>query len=167
MEMFRLLKKELGLHGYDVSDIFGNMPKNNNSLLPSLPQEYLLWVQVARPTIGGKPRTFLDTPFWEKIYKDEYPFKMIIGGRQIRKSTYLSDVIACDATSHPGSQLCYITHDQLSMNSFSKQRLQIETFGQNPILSKFPRHRLGNISEISLKNGRRYTVTLITISTGM
>lgn len=123
-----------------------------NKSLPQLPQEFLKWVYAARPVICGKTRTFLDSPFWEEIYRDDSAIKMIIGGRQTRKSSYFCDLIAHAATTNPGTQTCYVTFDQPSMNSFSKQRLQIETFGQSLLLSKFPRNRLGNIGEISLKN---------------
>lgn len=127
--------------------------KNYNKSLPELSTNHLMWISQARPIVDGKPRDFVSTPFWEDVYNDTHSFKMIIGGRQIYKSTYITDVLACEATSTPGVQVSYVTFDQFSQNSFSKQKLQIGTFSQNPILSKFPRHKLGNIGEISLKNG--------------
>ncbi len=121
--------------------------------LAKLPQNYLEWIKVARPIVEGRKRNFLAAPFWKEIYNDNHAVKMIIGGRQIFKSTYITDVLACEATSAPGVQVCYVTFDQFSQTSFSRQKLQIGTFNQNPILSKFPRHKLGNVGEISLKNG--------------
>lgn len=126
--------------------------KNLNKSLPDLSKNYLEWISQARPIVEGKPRDFVATPFWVDIYNDTHSFKMIVGGRQIYKSTYTTDVLACEATSAPGVQVCYVTFDQPSQNSFSKQKLQIGTFSQNPVLSKFPRNKLGNIGEISLKN---------------
>ena len=110
------------------------------------------WVKQARPVVEGKIRSFLAFPFWEEIYGDHYSFKMILGGRQTFKSTYVTDLLACEATSIPGSQVCYVTFSQSSQTAFSRQKLQIGTFSQNDILKQFPRHKLGNVGEISLKN---------------
>ena len=120
--------------------------------LPSLPSNLLEWVGQARPIVERRPRNFLAVPFWEEIYKDDFACKMILGGRQTYKSTYVTDLLACDATSVPGSQVCYVSFSQQSQSAFSKQKLQIGTFSQNPILGQFPRSKLGNVGEISLKN---------------
>ena len=77
---------------------------------------------------------------------------MIVGGRQAFKSTYITDLLVCEATSIPGSQVCYVTFSQSSQTAFSRQKLQIGTFSQNDILKQFPRYKLGNVGEISLKN---------------
>ncbi len=126
---------------------------NLKNKLPQLPICSLEWIKTARPVVEGKERSFTSIPFWEEIYKDNFPFKMIVGGRQIYKSTYTTDILAFETTSSPGVQACYVTFDQPSMTAFSKQKLQIGTFSQNPILAKFPRNKLGSIGEISLKNG--------------
>lgn len=127
-----------------------------------LPTDCLEWISQARPIVEGRPRNFLPFPFWKEIYKDNYPFKMIMGGRQIFKSTYITDMLACEATSIPGVQVCYVTFSQQSQTSFSKQKLQIGTFNQNPILSKYPRHKIGNVGEISMKNGSTIYCTIHT-----
>jgi len=124
-----------------------------NTSLPVLPNNPLEWIEKARPIVEGKKRTFQTVPFWRDIYLDEHPSKMIVGGRQIYKSTYITDILACEATSAPGIQVGYVTFDQSNLNGFSKQKLQIGTFGQNSVLSRFPRNKLGNIGEISLRNG--------------
>lgn len=100
----------------------------------------------------GKPRDFLVAPFWKDIYLDNYSIKMVVGGRQIFKSTYATDMLAYMSTVYPGTQSCYVTHEQASLTAFSKQKLQIGTFSQNPILGMFSRNKLGNIGEFSLKN---------------
>lgn len=120
--------------------------------LPQLSPNYLEWIGQARPIVEGKPRSFDEVPFWEEIYKDEFSLKMIVGGRQTYKSTYITDVLACEATSKPGLQVCYVTFSQQSQTAFSRQKLQIGTFSQNPVLKQFPRSKLGNVGEISLKN---------------
>ena len=117
------------------------------------------WIFVARPKVEGKKRNFLATPFWVPIYQDTFDFQMIIGGRQIYKSTCCTDFIAAEATIHSGVQVCYITHDHGSLSAFSKQKLRIGTFLTNPVLSKFLRHP-GNVGEISLKNNS--TIYLVT-----
>ncbi|WP_255465269.1 hypothetical protein [Nitrosopumilus sp. b3] len=132
--------------------------KKINKLNP-LPIDIMDWIKVARPKVENKEREFLTCPFWIPIYNDPHNYQMIIGGRQIYKSTACTDFIACEATSHPGIQVCYVTHDQGSLSAFSKQKLKIGTFLVNPILSKYLRNP-GNIGEISLKNNS--TIYLVT-----
>src|SRR5579885_1277348 len=121
--------------------------------MPKLSTNCIEWIDQARPIVDGKQRSFLAVPFWKAIYIDNYSFKMIMGGRQIFKSTYITDNLVCEATSIPGVQVCYVTFSQQSQTSFSRQKLQIGTFNQNPILSRFPRHKTGNVGEISMRNG--------------
>ena len=129
------------------------MKKHSSHTLITPPSNPLEWIEKVRPIVEGKARTFLASPFWREIYLDNYHSKIIVGGRQIFKSTYITDILACEATSAPGIQVGYVTFDQSSLNGFSKQKLQIGTFSQNPVLSRFPRNKLGNIGEISLRNG--------------
>ena len=128
--------------------------------LSQLPTDCLEWIRQARPLVEGRERSFLSFPFWEEIYKDDYSFKMIVGGRQIFKSTYITDQLACEATSRPNVQVAYITFSQQSQTSFSRQKLQVGTFNQNPILAQFPRNKQGNVGEISLKNGSTIYCTI-------
>lgn len=130
--------------------------------LQKLSTNYIEWIEQARPIVEGRPRSFLSVPFWKEIYKDDYSFKMIIGGRQIFKSTYITDILACEATSVSGVQVGYVTFSQQSQTSFSRQKLQIGTFNQNPVLSKFPRRKTGNVGEISMKNGSTIYCTIDT-----
>ena len=125
---------------------------NTTSFLPVLPKDLLEWIKVARPQVDGRERSFLVAPFWVPIYKDTHNFVMIIGGRQIFKSTACTDFIAAEATANPGVQVCYVTHDERNLAAFSRQKLQVGTFRQNETLAKFPRHSFGNVGEISLKN---------------
>jgi len=132
------------------------LKKNNISskrTLPVLPQDPLEWIKAARPIVEGRARSFLVAPFWIPIYNDPHNFCVIIGGRQIFKSTACTDFLALEATSNPGVQVCYVTFDESSLSSFSKQKLQVGTFSQNPVLAQFPRYRLGNVHEISFING--------------
>lgn len=126
--------------------------KHSKKNLPVLPRDIFKWIKIARPIVEGKPRSLLAAPFWRDIYLDNYAIKMVIGGRQIYKSTYVTDKLAYMATVNPRTQVCYVTHEQASLTAFSKQKLRIGTFGQNDLLSMFPRNKLGNIGEISLKN---------------
>ena len=127
--------------------------------LPKLPQDILEWIKVARPKVEGKVRNFLTCPFWIPIYQDVHDYQMIMGGRQIYKSTACTDFIAAGATSHDGIQVCYVTHDDRSLSMFSKQKLRIGTFLLNSVIAKFLRHP-GNVGEISLKNNS--TIYLVT-----
>lgn len=129
-----------------------------NSEEKSLPTGIMDWTKI-RPIVENQKRNFLACPFWIPIYNDPHNYQMIMGGRQIYKSTACTDFIAHAATTTPGIQVCYVTYDQESLSLFSKQKLRIGTFLLNPILSKFLRHP-GNIGEISLKNNS--TIYLVT-----
>jgi hypothetical protein len=142
-------------HNKLARNTFTQLKKKTGNFVDSiaLPTNPLEWIEKARPVVEGKKRTFYNAPFWRDIYLDNHHSKIIVGGRQIYKSTYISDILACEATSTPGIQTGYVTFNQYNLTGFSKQKLQIGTFSQNPILSKFPRNKLGNMGEISLKNG--------------
>ena len=127
--------------------------------LPTLPADILEWIRVARPKVEGIERSFIAAPFWIQIYQDPHNFKVIVGGRQIFKSTATTDFIAHQATAYPGTQVCYVTFDEPSLSSYSKQKVQVGTFLQNPILAQFPRHKIGNVHEISLKNNSTIYMT--------
>ena len=133
--------------------------QKNTRKLPQLPTNLIEWVRIARPIVEGKQRNFLTCPFWVPIYQDTHGYQMVIGGRQIYKSTACTDFIAAEATSHDGIQVCYVTHDDRNLSMFSKQKLRIGTFLLNPVLAKFLRHP-GNVGEISLKNNS--TIYLVT-----
>jgi hypothetical protein len=127
--------------------------------LPTLPRDPIQWIKEARPLVEGRPRSFLVAPFWEHIYQDPQNNKFIIGGRQIFKSTYTTDILAQEATSQQNVQVCYVTFDDINKSGFSRQKLQIGTFEGNPILAQFPRFGRGNVGEISLKNGSTIYIT--------
>jgi len=127
--------------------------------LPELPKNPLEWIKAARPQVEGIKRSFLVAPFWVPIYQDPANSIMVMGGRQIYKSTYCTDCLAFEATSNPGVQVCYISYDEPNLSSFSKQKLQVGTFLQNQILCQFPRNKTGNVHEISLKNGSTIYLT--------
>jgi len=126
-------------------------------VLPIVPTDILEWIDKVRPDVEGRPRVIM--PPWRDIYNDNHNNKMIIGGRQIFKSTYTSDVLAFEATSKRNSQLVYVTYDDINKAGFSRQKLQIGTFDGSEILKKFPRFRLGNVGEISLKNNSTIYIT--------
>ena len=119
----------------------------------TLSTDLLEWIEQARPIVEGRPRSFLPFPFWKEIYKDNYSFKMIMGGRQIFKSTYTTDLLAFEGTSIPGVQLGYVTFSQKSLTGYARQKLCAGTLDSNPVLSKFLRRKVGNVGEIPLKNG--------------
>ena len=120
--------------------------------LPELPINILKWVEIARPTVGYTTRNWDLTPFWLDIYEDNSPNIMIVAGRQTFKTTFCTDVIGCYATAKPRSEVCYVTDNEPHLSAFSKQRLRIETFLQNPIPRQFLRHDRANIGEFSLLN---------------
>jgi len=125
--------------------------------LPKVPDDILDWIKEVRPKAEGKHRVIM--PPWRDIYNDTFNNKFILGGRQIFKSTYTTDVLAFEATSKRNAQLVYVTYDDINKAGFSRQKLQIGTFDGSEILKKFPRNRLGNVGEISLKNNSTIYIT--------
>lgn len=99
-----------------------------NSKLDVLPTDIISWTEYARPYVENKKREFLTCSFWVPIYNDPHDYQMILGGRQIYKSTACTDFLAFTATTNPGSQICYVTHDRVNLAGFSKQKLRISTF---------------------------------------
>jgi hypothetical protein len=96
---------------------------------------------------------------WLPIYRDRHPFKMVVAGRQVYKSTYCTDILACEATTRRGIQVNYTTHSGSSLGTFSTQRMRVGTFLENPVIGLFPRHGVGNIGEISLLNNSTIYMT--------
>jgi hypothetical protein len=126
-------------------------------VLPKVPQDILDWIREVRPRAEGKKRIIM--PPWRNIYNDSFNNKFILGGRQIFKSTYTTDVLAFEATSQRNAQLVYVTYDDINKAGFSRQKLQIGTFDGSDVLKVFPRNRLGNVGEISLKNNSTIYIT--------
>jgi len=125
--------------------------------LPKVPSDILDWIEEVRPNAEGKPRVIM--PHWRDIYNDPFDNKFVLGGRQIFKSTYTTDVLAFEATSRRNQQLIYITYDDINKAGFSRQKLQIGTFDGSEILKQYPRIRLGNVGEISLRNNSTIYIT--------
>jgi hypothetical protein len=125
--------------------------------LPTVPDDILDWIREVRPKAEGRHRVIM--PPWRDIYNDPSYNKFIVGGRQIFKSTYTTDVLAFEATSQRNAQLVYVTYDDVNKAGFSRQKLQIGTFDGSEILKKFPRFRLGSVGEISLKNDSTIYIT--------
>jgi len=146
-------------HRNAVRDYLKSIGSSSPNILPKLPRDPLKWIESARPQVDGIKRSFLAAPFWVPIYTDPHNFVMTIGGRQIYKSTACTDFLALEATANPYSQVAYVTFGEVSLSGFSKQKMQVGTFMQNPVLAKFPRHRMGNVHEISLKNGSTIYMT--------
>ena len=135
-------------HRNAVRDYLKSIGSSSPNILPKLPRDPLKWIESARPQVDGIKRSFLAAPFWVPIYTDPHNFVMTIGGRQIYKSTACTDFLALEATANPYSQVAYVTFGEVSLSGFSKQKMQVGTFMQNPVLAKFPRHRMGNVHEI-------------------
>lgn len=140
-------------YGLDDIDKILDEYESEADILPVLNRDPIKWIEESRPFVEGRPRNFLVAPFWIDIYRDNQPNKFIMGGRQIYKSTYTTDVLAHETTSLPGTQVCYVTFDEISRSGFSRQKLQYGTFEANPTLKQYPRNYLGNVGEISLRNG--------------
>ena len=139
-----------------LAEKFGKFEIN----LPDLPLNTLKWIEKARPYIGRVHRNFDLTPFWYDLYEDNHPNIMVVAGRQTFKTTFCTDKVGNSATSLDRVEIGYVTDSEAHLSAFSKQRLRIETFQQNPMLRQFLRHDRGNIGEISLGNDS--TIYLVT-----
>ena len=142
---------------WGIPDRYFKKDLANREELPKVPVDILDWIREIRPKAEGKKRVIM--PPWRDIYNDNFNNKFILGGRQIFKSTYTTDVLAFEATTKRNSQLVYVTYDDINKAGFSRQKLQIGTFDGSDVLKKFPRNRLGNVGEISLKNNSTIYIT--------
>ena len=137
----------------EFAKILKAFEKQNKSTkpLPPVSPDILEFIQKSKPVSEGNLRDLETVPFWTEIYKDDYPFKMIVGGRQIYKSTYVTDILTHEAITRPGAQLGYVTFKMSSLANFSKQKLR-SSFVQNPDLMQYL-GRTSNINEHPFKNG--------------
>ena len=124
-----------------------------SNTLPNLPLDVIDWIEKARPIVDGKVRDVSLLPMWRDIYNDNHWNIMITAGRQVFKSTYCTDILAHEATTKNSTQVVYVVDDENRLHAFSQQRFRIGTLSDNPMLSQFPRHGLGTIGEVSMKNG--------------
>ncbi|MDE1817481.1 MAG: hypothetical protein KGI19_02615 [Thaumarchaeota archaeon] len=126
--------------------------------LQPVPENILEFISKMKPMSEGNLRNLDITPFWKEIYQDPHPFKMILGGRQIYKSTYITDILTHEALTRPGAQLAYVTFSLKNLAAFSRQKLQ-GSFLQNPGLQKYL-WKTSNIDEQSFRNGSRIYCTI-------
>lgn len=120
--------------------------------LPPLPQDILEWMRVARPIIDGAKQDFRAGPMWIPIYLDNHPDVMVVGGRQIWKSSYTTNLMGHKATTKGSAEVQYVNHDGPSLSAFSNQRLRQGTFADNPRLKIYPKRGTGSVSRVELKN---------------
>ena len=125
----------------------------DESALPELPRDILEWIKEARPMVDGYHRHVEFLPLWEQIYNDNHWNTMILAGRQVFKSTYCTDILAHEVTTKSNTQAVYLVDDETRLHAFSQQRFRVGTLEQNEKLLQFPRHGLGTIGEVSMKNG--------------
>lgn len=152
--MLREQKRMTNSHKEAAKRFIRKNKKVSEKNLPNLSgMDIFEWKKTVKPKINGREQTFLAAPFWTDIYKDNSSQIFVIGGRQIFKSTCVGDFLMYWATTNNHSQCCYASFDRINKNGFLHQRFQHEMIEQSPILSQFPRSKLGNNDEVSLKNG--------------
>lgn len=139
----------------ELEKIIKDLQKQSKSAksLPQVQENILEFIPKMKPMSEGNLRNLAITPFWTEIYQDPHPVKMILGGRQIYKSTYITDVLTYEALTRPGVQLAYVTFNNKSLAVFSRQKLH-GSFLQNPGLMKYL-WKTSNIDEQSFRNGSR------------
>ncbi|MGI0083109.1 MAG: terminase large subunit domain-containing protein [Nitrosopumilaceae archaeon] len=129
--------------------------KSEPSSAPSLSKTDILnWAAKYRLKVEGKKRSLLLYPFWEDIYKDDTSEIMIMGGRQIFKSTFITDVLAFRATTQPDSTVIFVTHDNDNRDSFANQKFRQGCIRSNRSLRKLvDGFNQGSSNEVRFKNG--------------
>ena len=95
--------------------------------LPFLPKNIMDWINIARSIVEGKKRSFIAFPFWNNIYSDHTGRIFVLAGRQVFKSTWLTDILAYNSTTNNGITSVYVTHDELSLSGFSNQKFRVGT----------------------------------------
>ena len=117
------------------------------------PKDFVTWSLEVRPIVEGNKRSFLICPFWEEIYKDLSSQIIVIGGRQIFKSTYCSDRLAYLTSTRDNCQAVYVGPDEHNLSAFSKAKFRIGCLQNNPKLRDFVVGKsLGNKNQVSFKN---------------
>lgn len=147
MAKFRVLQQEVN-------------KRNSLEPLPEMPGDLIKWCMTKRKIVEGKKRTFF-LPMWQAIYEDHHPFIMIVGGRQIFKSTYFGDKLGHLATTKRGSTGIYVTHDDESLSAFSNDKYRIAVLEDNPDIFRYVKgSKLGQIHRVAYRIGSKtYLVT--------
>jgi len=121
--------------------------------LPDLPKNDILeWMRVARPIIDGAFQDFRAGPMWIPIYLDNHPDIMVVGGRQIWKTSYTTNILAECATTLSHAEVQYVNHDGAALSAFSNKRLRQGTFADNELLKQFPVRGTGSVTKIEINN---------------
>lgn len=132
---------------------FVSTNKSDFSTKP-FPKNSVKWCHSVRPIVEGKKRSFVACPFWEEIYNDTCKRNIIVGGRQIFKSTYCSDRLAYMATTKSNSVAVYVTYDDLNLLGFSKVKFRNGCLKNNPKLQNFVLGpSVGSKNQVFFKNG--------------
>lgn len=121
--------------------------------LPVGPMSTIEFIRDFRPTIGRVVQDFTQYPFWVEPLEDNHPNIMWINGRQTFKTTNCANLIAKYAIAFPGSEVTYVSDDEVHRSAFSEQRLRSETFIANVKLREFLPHGRANVGRIKLLNG--------------
>lgn len=144
------LKHQSDTFAKKLADEFGLHPELE---LPDLPKNDMLeWMRVARPIIDGNYQDFRAGPMWIPIYLDNHPDIMVVGGRQIWKTSATTNMLAECATTIHHAEVQYVNHDGASLSAFSNKRLRQGTFADNELLSIFPERGTGSVTKITLSN---------------
>ena len=118
------------------------------------------WALKYRKMVEGRIRPFI-LPLWREIYLDNNPWQMIVGGRQIFKSTYFGDDLAYVATTKKGSTGVYVTYNDESLGAFSTDKFRHGVIDVNPEIKEFViGSTLGQVGRVGYKNmAKTYLVT--------
>ena len=120
--------------------------------MPELPKDIWTWCSIARTVVEGKVRSFDMMPMWEEVYKNPSHNLMIMGGRQIGKSTFDSDKLAHAATTIVGSTSFYVTDSERHLSEYSTHKFRRGCLDQNELLKVYIRNKIGKVSEVNYKN---------------
>lgn len=120
-----------------------------------MPEDFIEWCLQKRQYVEGVKRTFL-LPMWQAIYEDTHPFIMIVGGRQIFKSSFFGDKLGHLATTKKGKTGIYVTHDDDSLSAFSNDKFRASVLEDNPDVYKYVKgSKLGQVHRVAFKIGSK------------
>jgi len=104
--------------------------------LPTLPTDRIQWEYYCRKTIKGEPNRLKYLPMLIDVVEDKHPFKFLLWGRQLGKTTMIASDLAYAATTNYDYDQTYFNFKLDALRTFSNNKFRQDVFGSEP-LSKY------------------------------
>src|SRR5690242_6026378 len=120
--------------------------------LLDLPKDLWDWCRDVRKIVEGRPRSFDMIPMWEEIYRNQAHDMIIMGGRQVTKTTWITDTVAHLMTTGQGLTAFYVTDNERHLSEFSNQKFRQGCVEQNHLIKAFVKGgKIGKVTEMKWK----------------